>query len=137
MKGVRYDNYLYHRSLVWALGKEMQERVSEGERERFCMWCVCLGDIHTAFINFFLSFSCSVMSDSATPWIAACQASLSFTIAQSLLRLVSVVLVMPSNHLILCCPLLLLSLIVPSFFLMSPKSQSPMVVFLCLLRGPV
>ena len=51
---------------MWALGKEMQERVSEGERERdsVCGVCVCLGDIHTAFINFFLSFSCSVMSDS-------------------------------------------------------------------------
>ena len=42
-----------------------------------------------------------------TPWTAACQASLSFTNSWSLLRLVSFELVMPSNHLILCCPLLL------------------------------
>ena len=44
----------------------------------------------------------------ATPWTAAYQAFLSFTISQSLLKLVSIESVMPSNHLILCCPLLLL-----------------------------
>ena len=37
-----------------------------------------------------------------TPWAAACQASLSFTISQSLLKLMSIELVMPSNHLTLC-----------------------------------
>ena len=47
-----------------------------------------------------------------TPWTAARQASLSFTIPQSLLKLMSTESVMPSNHLILCCPLLLL----PSIF---------------------
>ena len=41
-----------------------------------------------------------------TPWPAATQASLSFTISQSLLKLMSIELVMPSNHLILCSPLL-------------------------------
>ena len=46
----------------------------------------------------------------ATPWIAAHQASLSFTISLSLLKLMSIELVMPSNHLILCCPLLLPSI---------------------------
>ena len=50
------------------------------------------------------------MSDSATQWTAACQASLSFTISQSLLKLMSMESVMPSNHLILCCPLLLPSI---------------------------
>ena len=49
-----------------------------------------------------------------TPWTAACQASLSFTISQSLLKLVSIELVIPSNHLILCHPLLLLPSIFPS-----------------------
>ena len=44
----------------------------------------------------------------ATPWTAAHQASLSFTISQSLLKHMSIELVMPSNHLILCGPLLLL-----------------------------
>ena len=42
----------------------------------------------------------------ATPWIAACQASLYITNSQSLLKLMSIESVMPSNHLILCCPLL-------------------------------
>ena len=50
----------------------------------------------------------------STPWTAACQASLSFTISQSLVKLMSIELVMPSNHLILCCPLLLLPSIFPS-----------------------
>ena len=46
----------------------------------------------------------------ATPWTAACQASLSCTIYQSLLKLMFIESLVPSNHLILCCPLLLLSL---------------------------
>ena len=49
-----------------------------------------------------------------TPWTTACQASLSFTISWSLLKLMSTESVMPSNHLILCCPLLLLLSIFPS-----------------------
>ena len=51
---------------------------------------------------------------SATPWTAACQASLSITNSQSLLKLMSIELVMPSNHLILCHPLLLPPSIFPS-----------------------
>ena len=50
----------------------------------------------------------------ATPWTAAHQASLSITNSQSLLKLMSIELVMPSNHLILCHPLLLLPSIFPS-----------------------
>ena len=50
-----------------------------------------------------VQFSCLVMSNSATPWTAAHQASLSITNSQSLLKLMSIKLVMPSNHLILCC----------------------------------
>ena len=49
-----------------------------------------------------------------TPWTAACQASLSVTNSRSLLKLMSIELAMPSNHLILCCPLLLLPSIFPS-----------------------
>ena len=51
---------------------------------------------------------------SATPWIAARQASLSITNSRSLLKLMSIESVMPSNHLILCRPLLLLPSIFPS-----------------------
>ena len=49
-----------------------------------------------------------------TPWTVACQASLSFTISWSLLKLMSIRSVMPSNHLILCRPLLFLPSIFPS-----------------------
>ena len=51
-----------------------------------------------------VQFSRSVASDSATPWTAACQASLSFTNSRSLLKLMSIESVMPSNYLILCRP---------------------------------
>ena len=50
----------------------------------------------------------------ATPWTAACQASLSFTVYQSLLKFMPLELMMPSSHLILCHPLLLLPSIFPS-----------------------
>ena len=52
-----------------------------------------------------VQFSRSVVSDSATPWIAACQASLSITNSRSLLKPMSIKSVMPSSHLILCHPL--------------------------------
>ena len=58
----------------------------------------------------------------ATPWIAARQASLSITNSQSLLKLMSIELVMPSSHLILCCPLLLLPSIFPSIRIFFSKS---------------
>ena len=57
----------------------------------------------------------------ATPWAAACQASLSFTVFQSLLRFTSIELVKLSNHLILCCPLLLPS-VFPSIRVFSNES---------------
>ena len=56
------------------------------------------------------------------PWTAARQVSLSFTISQSLLKLISLESVMPSNHLILCCPLLLLSSVLPSITVFSNES---------------
>ena len=57
-----------------------------------------------------------------TPWTAACQASLSFTISQSLLKLMSIKSVIPSNHLILCHLLLLLPSIFPSIRIFSSES---------------
>ena len=62
----------------------------------------------------------------ATPWTAAGQASLSITNSRSLLRLMSIELVMPSNHLILCCPLLL----PPSIFL-SNYGLGPWYLWVC------
>ena len=57
-----------------------------------------------------------------TPWTAACQASLSVTNSWSLLKLMSIKLVMPSNHLILCCPLLLPPSVFPSIRIFSNES---------------
>ena len=54
-----------------------------------------------------------VVSDSATPWTAACQAFLSFTTSQSF-KLMSIELMMPSSHLMLYCPLLLCPLSCPA-----------------------
>ena len=64
----------------------------------------------------------------ATLWTAACQASLSFTISQNFLKLMSIESVMPSNHLILCCPLLLL---LPIFSSIRFSSESA-----CHIRWP-
>ena len=58
----------------------------------------------------------------ATPWTAACQASLSITNSWSILKFMSIELVMPSNHLILCRPLLLLPSIFPSIRVFSNES---------------
>ena len=58
----------------------------------------------------------------ATPWTAAHQASLSITNSQRLLKLMSIELVMPSNHLILCCPLLLSPSVFPSIRVFSNES---------------
>ena len=58
----------------------------------------------------------------ATPWTAVCQASVSITNSRSLLRLMSIESVMPSNHLILCCPLLLLPSVFPSIRVFSNES---------------
>ena len=64
----------------------------------------------------------SVISDSATPWIVARQASLSITNSWSLLKLMSFESVIPSNHLILCRPLLFLPSIFPSIRVFSNES---------------
>ena len=70
----------------------------------------------------FIQFSRSVMSNSATPWTAAHQASLFITNSQSLLKLMSIESVMPSHHIILCHPLFLLPSIFPSIRVFSNQS---------------
>ena len=72
-----------------------------------------------------LLFSRSVTSDFATPRTAACQASLSFTVSQSLLKFISINSVMPSNHLILCHPLLLLPSVFPRIRVFSNEPVLP------------
>ena len=60
-----------------------------------------------------------------TPWTAARQVSLSITNSQSLLKLMSIESMMPSNHFILCCPLLLLPSIFPSIRVFSREAALP------------
>ena len=76
-------------------------------------WCAGISSVQ---------FSQSVVSDSATPWTAARQASLSITNSWSLLKLMSIESVMPSNHLVLCRPLLLSPSIFPSIRIFSNES---------------
>ena len=70
----------------------------------------------------FSSVQFSSVTDSATPWTAACLASMFIMNTQSLLKRMSVELVMPSNHLILCGPLLLLPSVFPSIGVFSDES---------------
>ena len=69
-----------------------------------------------------VQFSCSVVSDSVTPWAAACQAYLSITNSWSLLKLMSIESMVPSNHLSLCCLLILLPSIFPGIRVFSNES---------------
>ena len=73
-------------------------------------------------IHFAVVQSLSHVQLFATPWTAACQASLSLTKSQRLFKLMSIEEVMPSNHLILCCLLLLLPSIFPSIRVFSNES---------------
>ena len=76
----------------------------------------------TSFPHIFVVQSLSRVQLFVTPWSAARQASLSFTISQSLLKLLSIDSMMPSNHLILCGPLLLLPSIFPNIRVFSNES---------------
>ena len=101
----------------------------------FCIWLISLsimcstGSSMLSQIIEFPSFlwlssveSLSYVPLFATPWTTACQASLSITTSWSLLKLMSIELVMPSNHLILCRPLLLLPSVLPSIRVFSNES---------------
>ena len=89
---------------------------------------VCSIVTHSLFVKAILHVSVSsvqllsCVQLSATPWTAARQASLSITNSRSLLRVMSIESVMPSNHLILCHPLLLLPSIFPSIRVFSNES---------------
>ena len=77
-------------------------------------------DVEQTFVVAAQSLSCVQLF--STPWTAAHQVSLSLTISQSWLKLMSIELVIPSNHLVLCHPLLLLPSILPSIRVFSNKS---------------
>ena len=94
------------------------------ERNYFTMLCQLLlcSNVSQRSVQFSSAQSLSHVWLFVTPWTTAHQAFLSFTNAQSLLKLMSIESVIPSNHLILCCPLLLLPSIFPSIRVFSNKS---------------
>ena len=82
----------------------------------------CYSRVYSFFyFSLLLLFSCVWLF--VAPWTAACQASLSFTVSWSLLKLMSIESVMPSNHLILYRPLLLLPSIFPSIRVFSSETR--------------
>ena len=84
----------------------------------FILYIYIVCSISTVSVQFIRSF----VSDFVTPWTAARQASLCITNSQSTLKLMSIMSVMPSNHLILCLPLLLLPSIFPRSRVFSKES---------------
>ena len=100
-------NKMKHEQLFWDMWEKWGHRVNHCPQ----VWRVAVVQL----------LSCSVVSNSSISWTAACQASLSITNSRSLLQLMSIESVMPSNHLILCCPLLLLS-VFPSIRVFSNES---------------
>ena len=106
--------------------------IFNSDEKKYCLWCKCWWNYISVITGFSsrLYLACefsSVQSLSrvglfATPWIAARQASLSITNSRSSLKLMSIKSVMPSSHLILCCPLLLLPPIPPSIRVFSNES---------------
>ena len=100
-------------------GNPLQYSCLENPRDRLAWWAAIYGVTKSRTWLKWLSSSSSIWLLShcqlfATPWNAVIQASLSFTISQSLLKLMSIQLVMLSNQLILCNPLSLLPPIFPS-----------------------
>ena len=101
-------------SLVW--------QIPHGATKPMCHNYWSLSTLEPVLLNISVQFSCSVMSDSVTPWTATCQASLSITNSWSLLKLMSIESVMPSNRLNLCHPLLLPPSVFPSIRVCSSES---------------
>ena len=106
--GVQYDSSQLHPSRPLFNLPLGSTPIYYHENQRKKTWIERLWTPHS------VEFSRSAVSDSANPWTTACQASLSITNFRSLLKLTSIELVMPSSHLILCCPLLLLPSVFPS-----------------------
>ena len=103
--------WISNKVLLYSTGNCIQDPVINHygkvyEKKSVCV-CVCVCIIS-------LVQSLSLVQLFVTPWTVACQASLPITSSRSLLRLMSIKSVMPSNHLILCHPLLLLLSIFPS-----------------------
>ena len=102
------------------LKRMSQDEPWEGLFSETCLWGNVYGK--RSLLSFSSVQSLSHIRLSATPWIAACQASLSITNSRSSPRLTSIESVMPPSHLILCRPLLLLPPIPPSIRVFSNES---------------
>ena len=106
--------YTYIHNFLFAKGIHTLWKLQTSHlRNKYYVALINLPIFHYFLINS-VQFSHSVASDSATPWTAARQASLSITNSWSPPKPMSIELMMSSNHLILCCPLLLLPSIFPS-----------------------
>ena len=98
-------------------------RLGHGEAEFLELWSLSLlTSLPQGSVQFSTVLLLRHLRLFATPWTAACQASLSITNSQSLLKLMPIESVIPSNHLILCHPLLLPPSIFPSIRIFSNKS---------------
>ena len=85
-------------------------------------WHAVVHGVTKSWTQLCMWVSCSVVSNYASPWTAAHQAFLSITNSRNLLKLMSIELVMPSNHLSLYCPLSLLPSIFPSIMVFANRS---------------
>ena len=90
-------------------GQQPQQHMVQSLQRQMAITLVAVQKLANA-VHFSSVQSLSHVQFFVTPWTAAHQASLSITNSQSLLKLMSIESVMPSNHLILCCPLLPLSI---------------------------
>ena len=98
---------------IWAIRKALAlSKQPRNVSHSYCLVHLTLGSVQSLCYVIFV----------ATPWTAAHQASLSITNSQSLFKLMSIKSVIPSNHLILCHPLLLLPSIFPSIRVFSNQS---------------
>ena len=127
------DNTQTHSSLSFVSGMRVRAMglyyVGQSTENPFSVLCIFRipGRImHLIYGLWFVLICCSSVSQSCLtlcePMDCSHQASFSFTISQSLLKLMSIELVMPSNHLILCYPLLLLPSVLPSIRVFSNES---------------
>ena len=107
---------------VWSLGLENVNMLPYMAKETLQIWLKLVNLRWGDSVQFSSVQSLSRVRLFATPWIAAHQASLSITNSRSSLRLMSIESVMPSSHLILCRPLLLLPPITPSIRVFSNES---------------
>ena len=117
---VFYLFFTYEKQQSWDLKKRKKnKKLWEGSLNFNGSWTFVSPELYGGWNHSSVQFSSVTQSN---PWTAAHQAFLSITNSESLLKLMSIASVMPSNHLILCCPLLLSPSICPSIRVFSSES---------------